>query len=825
MTVTIYLVSQSTNGTVATLGADDVGIVEAGVNLSDTDFVGTTSASDAIYDAGDGTADILGSLLGYNAIYFGGGSAVTTVDIGAAASILALGSVGVEVATGAVAIDNAGAITTNIMGSGSGDGILVNGAGSIVNTGTITAAGDGIANTTANPTFGMTITNYGTISSANYGISETGGGPAGFALIYNHGSIVGKESAIQADSVSNVWLFNSGTISGGATLLGAGDNRIINTGTMDTIVFGGSASLQNSGHLFVVQVNASSSSSRIENTGDITNQLTSYGSNTIVNNQGFINLIEIYTQGAALTNSGTIDDGAYLTGASGYVVNVSVDAGGAINSAPGYTALTVTAGAYEIKNAGDITATVNSSTGIAGISVDGAGSIVNDGKIYSAGVGVENTDSSSSDQSYLYNYGTISGLADGVSDTGGHYDEIYNYGNIDGGAGGYAIYSDAKSYDYLWNDGSISGAVYLGAPGSGVDNTGHINGEVFITNSAGNSSLSNSGIISAVLANTTGFYLDNSGAITNAPIINGAGSTVVNSGTLRQGVLFGAGSDTLTNDGTIIGDVTFAGTGNVYNGANGSVTGKIVASGTGTYIGGAGADTFAFTAAGLTAGDTVQGGGSNDTLVFTTAGAISANALVHVSGIETVDLANGTNSLTLTNALVASAIGGTLTVNGGTGADTINASAVSTANLNVVIDGGAGADTITAGAAHDTFVYNAVGDSSGASATSYDTISGVNFAHDYFDVPDAPGSVTAIDAAVTVGSLSSTSFQTDLTSDIGASHLGAHAAVLFTASAGTLDGDTFLIVNLGAAAGFNVANDLVFHLTGQTGTLTTANFT
>ena len=536
MTVTIYSVSKSTNGTVTTLGADDVLIVDAGVNLGDTDFVGTTSASDAIYDAGDGTADILGSVLGYNAIYFGGGSAVTTVDIGAAASILAVGGVGIEVATGTSAIDNAGAITANITGSGSGDGILVNGAASIVNTGTITAAGDGIADTTANALGGPTITNYGTISGGFFGISETGGGAGNVSSIYNHGSIVGSENAIQANSRSNVWFFNTGTISGGATLLGAGDNRIINSGTIDTIVFGGSASLQNSGHVFVVQINSSSIYSRIENTGDITNQMTSYGSNTIVNNQGFMNLMEIFAKGGALTNSGTIDDGAYLTGASGYVVNVTVGSQGAINSAASYTALTVTAGAYEIKNAGDITATVNSSTGIAGISVDGAGSIVNDGKIYSAGMGIENTDVSSSDQSYLYNYGTISGSTDGVSDTGSHSDEIYNYGHIDGGAGGYAIYADAKSYDYLWNDGWISGGVDLGAAGSGVDNIGHINGEVFITNTAGNSSLRNSGIISAVLANATAFYLDNSGTITNAPIINGAGSTVVNSGSLRQGV-------------------------------------------------------------------------------------------------------------------------------------------------------------------------------------------------------------------------------------------------------------------------------------------------
>ena len=327
--------------------------------------------------------------------------------------------------------------------------------------------------------------------------------------------------------------------------------------------------------------------------------------------------------------------------------------------------------------------------------------------------------------------------------------------------------------------------------------------------------------ISTVNSDGAGFVFDNSGAIDGAANLNGAGSQLFNSGEIAGGVSFGAGSEHFINNGTVIGNVTFDGTDNTYNGADGSATGEIIASGTaGTYIGGAGADTFVFTASGLGAGDKVQGGGGSNTLIFSTAGTIYATALGNVSGIETIDLANGTNSITLTNALVSSANGATLTVNGGTGADTINASAVSTATDNVIIDGGGGADTIDAGGAIDTFVYKGAGDSTGA---NYDTISGVNFGHDFFEVPGAPGTIKTINAAVT-GSLSTATFNADLAAALTSSKLGAHDAVEFTATSGTLSGDAFLVVDLNGQAGYQANADLVVRLAGATGTLTTANF-
>jgi len=103
-------------------------------------------------------------------------------------------------------------------------------------------------------------------------------------------------------------------------------------------------------------------------------------------------------------------------------------------------------------------------------------------------------------------------------------------------------------------------------------------------------------------------------------------------------------------------------------------------------------------------------------------------------------------------------------------------------------------------------------------------IAGVNFAHDRFDVTTNIDAVTGINTAVTSGTLSNASFNTDLAADLGSTKLSADHAVLFTASAGQLIGDRFLVVDLNGTAGYQANSDLVIRLTGARGTLTTANF-
>lgn len=243
--------------------------------------------------------------------------------------------------------------------------------------------------------------------------------------------------------------------------------------------------------------------------------------------------------------------------------------------------------------------------------------------------------------------------------------------------------------------------------------------------------------------------------------------------------------------------------------------------GTGTdhVTGGAGDDTFSFQIGALTSADKVAGGGGSDTLTFTTAGTLTAADFAHVGGIEKIALANGINKVTLSNALVTSASGHTLTVTGGSKADTISAASVTTATDHVDFLGGAGADVMTASAGADVFTYTAA---SNSTSTGYDTIANFNFSADKFNVP---GTITGINSAITGKPLSSgANFDTQLAAAVNSSHLGAHHAVLFTPSSGNLKGDVFLIVDLNGKAGYQAHQDLVIHLTHETGTLVKGDF-
>jgi Ca2+-binding RTX toxin-like protein len=349
-------------------------------------------------------------------------------------------------------------------------------------------------------------------------------------------------------------------------------------------------------------------------------------------------------------------------------------------------------------------------------------------------------------------------------------------------------------------------------------------------------------------------------------------------------------------------------------------------------LGGAGADTFIFRAAYFSNNDIIDGGQGTDALTFTTAGTFAASDFDNVGRIETINLANGTNNLTLPDSLASTAANGTLTVHGGTGNDTIDGSAVLTSfdslifvpgsgndtlkggagddifnfgasltaadrvnggagsdtvslngdysggltlvaatitnvetlsfaaghsysistddatvaagktltvkanalsasdtlsfdgsaetNGSFIFKGGLGGDTFTGGAAADTFVY---GSAAPSTSIHYDTIDAFNFSSDRFDTPGGAGTVTGIDTALNTGGLSTASFDGDLATALSG-HLSAHHAMLFTASAGTLSGETFLVVDLNGTAGYQSGGDLVVHLAGATGALATSDF-
>jgi T5SS/PEP-CTERM-associated repeat protein len=152
----------------------------------------------------------------------------------------------------------------------------------------------------------------------------------------------------------------------------------------------------------------------------------------------------------------------------------------------------------------------------------------------------------------------------------------------------------------------------------------------------------------------------------------------------------------------------FNGTGQVAIGTGGSFTldaskttlGNRIridkAAGAFSLTGGSGNDLFRLSVAALKSQDAIVGGAGHDALAFTTAGTIKATAFSGVSGIDQIDLASGTNSLTVGNALAQASDAGALTIDGGAGNDTINASAVAS-GATLVFAGGGGHDAIHGG--------------------------------------------------------------------------------------------------------------------------------
>jgi Ca2+-binding RTX toxin-like protein len=279
---------------------------------------------------------------------------------------------------------------------------------------------------------------------------------------------------------------------------------------------------------------------------------------------------------------------------------------------------------------------------------------------------------------------------------------------------------------------------------------------VTITGSGGSNTLT---LISSGTVNLAG--------VSGFPTINLA--TGNNTVTVTDTTLSG-GSVTI-NDGasgnnsiSVLGD-TAASTGKtltyVAGGGNDSFTGgfenDVVYGGAGIdhFTGGKGTNVFLFSAANLTASDTVTGGGgtSANYLLMTTPGTVSAGG---VSGVQAYGLANGgANSLSLTDGNFAGVSGGSITVFGGNAGNTISAAGDTMASTgktliyaagagtdtftggfeNDLVFGGAGTDHFTGGTGTNVFAFSA------ANLTASDTVTGGSGTN--YLVMTSPGPVAA----------------------------------------------------------------------------------
>ncbi|HEY1630360.1 MAG TPA: calcium-binding protein [Rhizomicrobium sp.] len=426
------------------------------------------------------------------------------------------------------------------------------------------------------------------------------------------------------------------------------------------------------------------------------------------------------------------------------------------------------------------------------------------------------------------------GASDVLTFNGSH--ETNGKFTVEGGAGNDVI-AGGKGNDVLvGNDGNdtINGAagtdILKGDGGDDVFNVGaDLDGTDQINGGPGADTVVMNGDYSAGLT-LTGTMLAGVEAVKLAAKFN---YTLTDDGSLLSGnhgiavnaALLGA-ANRLSFDGSAETDGKFnitdgAGDDVIKGGAlNDAIT--IDHGGNDTALGNGGDDSILVKAA-LNAGDVIDGGAGNDTLTlqgdYGTGVVFNATT---IAGIETILFGAG-HSYTLATDdgnVAASAsmlvngaklrVGdnlsfdashetdGTLTIYGGKGNDTLSAGAGAD-----VIYGGYGTDHLSGGAGADHFIYKHASESTGA---TFDTITGFDASADKIDLTIP----VHADVAITGGSLSAASFDTDMTADL--SHLAVHHAVLFTAAGGDYSGDTFLVVNLGKTAGYHAGQDLVIML-------------
>ena len=227
--------------------------------------------------------------------------------------------------------------------------------------------------------------------------------------------------------------------------------------------------------------------------------------------------------------------------------------------------------------------------------------------------------------------------------------------------------------------------------------------------------------------------------------------------------------------------------------------------------------------------DTLYGLGGNDTYRVDAAGdevnesagqgfdtviASASYVLKFGSEVELVKTSNAlaTTAIDLTGNSTAQRIEGNAGVNiltGASGADTLF--------------GGGASDTLDLGSGtdKDVVLYTSVGESTGAAR---DVVLNLDLnGEDRIDLASIP---TSVQSNVTVGNLSTATFDADLAAAIGAGQLSANGAVLFDPNGGDLNvaGHLFLVIDANGVAGYQAGADYVVEVVNMNGALDLTDF-
>ncbi len=638
------------------------------------------------------------------------GVAWTLTNLGTVESIGSLG-VGIRLQSGGSITNGQGGSTAGLI-EGSRDGIQINGAGTIVNHGTISQTGT--AGYIAIYVSGSgTVTNFGVIenvSTAHSAINIAGSGvvtnAAGATIASRRNAITFNGTAASTAGLETV--VNSGRIqSTGAT---AGDGVYFGQGGVLTNTTSGRITAYHIG------ISVHNTAGTIVNFGTIVSTGTGTSGNAIflgaggmVTNYGLLSgaqsgspisgtsggypgVISARSQRATVANLGRITNTNNSNGVNlldgGLLSNGSTSATSALISAPhsavymGGTLGVPTPGAIgTVVNYGTIQNTTTESSAVRLV----GGSVINHGLISGARTGISFGNTAGT----VVNFGTVRSTAPTTFTAGvGIY--LQSGGLITNAAG--ASITALRSAIGIGHTAATSAAAI-------VNNAGTITGSIGVSvglADTGKNTVVNSGRITGTGGTAVQFGAGNDtlivkpGAVFAGAVSGGGGTnTIIQSaaGTLKVTGFSGFETIRLANgaaDSLTLTNANFTGVtgssiavdgGNAGNTVNASaLTGAnrvIVVGGAGVdhFSGGAGNDIFKFSVANLAGSDTVAGGAGGDKLLMTTAGTIKAGG---ISGVETFQLAGGAiNNLTLTSANFTNVSGHVITVNDGNSGNTV----------------------------------------------------------------------------------------------------------------------------------------------------------
>jgi len=662
---------------------DDGGTITNGASTSTAALIAGDSYG--IYVAGTGTVTNFGTIRSVD------GEGIHLTNSGTITN-------GASTATGAV-------ITAAL------DGVYVVGTGAVTNFGTIKATGSSIvdrgillaAGNVVNGASGSTsaliagyaagvedlgtgsVTNFGTIKATGKGSGDTGVLFSTENLTNEGAALISGYSAVSGDNgiVTNFsTIVGTGTASFGVALGGGGGypiSRVINgaVGSTSELISGGAygISLESGGTV--------TNYGTVQAVGSVTGSvfggihlaggtvINGASSSTAASVLGYAHGIVVFDGIGTITNFGKIaatevklGDGIYLQD-GGIVTNVGTISGNIGIYITGNSNATVT-------NSGTI-------TGTGGIAVSFAGGndrlIVDPGAVFN---GVVNGGNGTNEIDFLKT-GTVdlspkyvgfsivrlaNGGANSLTLTNADFTDLTGAITVVGGNAGNTV-----------NAAALAGTVIV-VGGAGTDNfTGGAGNDIFKFSAA---NLAATDMVVGGLGNDQ-LMMTTSGAVIASEVTEvetyALASTGANILTLIAGNFTGVTGSKIT----VIG-------GNLGNRIDASA---LSAADLVVLNGGTGADTFIFSAPGLTASDSVAGGAGSDLLMLTSSGNL---AIGGVHGIETYQLSStGANTVTLLAANFTGVTSSKITVNGGSEGNTIRAGGVPATNL-VVLNGGNGVD-------------------------------------------------------------------------------------------------------------------------------------